>query len=88
MLASLVAHTVKPHSPATQKTRVQSLGQEDLEKEMATHFQYSWLENPMDRRVGQVPVHGVAKSDITKRLTLHLVQLNSDEASVEHYVRH
>ena len=29
---------------------VQSMGQEDpLEEEMATHLQYSWLENPMDR---------------------------------------
>ena len=33
-----------------QEMRFQSLGQEDpLEKEMATHFQYSCLGKPMDR---------------------------------------
>ena len=33
-----------------QETRVQSLGWKDtLEKEMATHLQYSFLENAMDR---------------------------------------
>ena len=32
------------------ETQDQSLGWEDpLEKEIATHFQYSCLENPMDR---------------------------------------
>ena len=37
--------------PAMQETQVQSLGWEDpLEKEMATHFQYSCLGIPMDRR--------------------------------------
>ena len=36
--------------PAIQETQVRSLGWEDpLEKEMATHLQYSCLENPMDR---------------------------------------
>ena len=33
---SLVAQTVK-HLPTMRETRVQSLGREDLEKEMATH---------------------------------------------------
>ena len=33
---SLVARTVK-HLPAMRETRVQSLGREDLQKEMATH---------------------------------------------------
>ena len=34
----------------TQEMEVQSLGHEDpLEEEMATHSQYSCLENPMDR---------------------------------------
>ena len=38
----------------------QSLGQEDpLEKEMAILFQYSCLENPMDRGA---TAHGVAKT--------------------------
>ena len=49
--ASLVAQTVK-HLPATQESRVQSLGQEDpLEKEMATHsstftWKIPWTEDP------------------------------------------
>ena len=51
MRASLVAQTVKS-LPAVQKTRVQSLGQEEpLEKEMATHsstlaWKISWTEDP------------------------------------------
>ena len=37
------------------------LGWEDpLEKEMATHSQYSCLENPMDRGAWRATVHGVA----------------------------
>ena len=56
--ASLVAQKVK-NLPARQETQVQSLGQEDpLEKE----WQYSCLENPMDRGAWQATVHGVAKS--------------------------
>ena len=36
--------------PSMRETWDQSLGQEDLlEKEMATHSQYSCLENPIDR---------------------------------------
>ena len=35
----------------TQEARVRSLGWEDLlEEGMETHYQYSCLENPMDRR--------------------------------------
>ena len=46
--ASLVAQRLK-RLPAMWETQVRSLGWEDpLEKEMATHFQYSCLENPMD----------------------------------------
>ena len=61
--ASLVAQLVK-NLPAVQETRVQSLGWEDpLEKEMATqYFQYSCLENIMDRGAWWAAVHGVAKS--------------------------
>ena len=46
---SLVAQTVK-HLSTMRETWVRSLRREDsLEKETATHFQYSCLENPMDR---------------------------------------
>ena len=39
----------KKNLPAMQETQVQCLGWGDsLEKEMATHFQYSCLENLMD----------------------------------------
>ena len=49
--ASLVAQSVK-NPPATQKMRVQSVGQEDpLEKEVAAHsnilaWEISWTESP------------------------------------------
>ena len=46
-----------------QELRFQSLGQEDpLQKEMATHFQYSCLGDPMDRGAGRATVHGVTES--------------------------
>ena len=50
--------------PAVQKTQVPSLHQEDpLEKGEAIHsFQYSCLENPMDRGAWWATVHRVAKS--------------------------
>ena len=45
----------------------QFLGWEDpLEKEMATHFKCSCLENPMDKGARQATVRGVAESDMTK----------------------
>ena len=49
-LTSLVAQMVK-HLPTMQETRVRSLGQEDLEKEMATHSsilacEIPWTEEP------------------------------------------
>ena len=66
----LVAQTVKD-LPATQETRVRSLGQEDpLEKGMATHssilaWRIPWTEEP-----GGAAVHVVAKeSDTAERLT-------------------
>ena len=49
------------------------LGQEDsMKKEMATHPQYSCLENPMDRRAWQATVHGVKVLDTTEWLILSL----------------
>ena len=50
-----------------QETWVQSLGQEGpLEKEIGNPFQYSCLENPMDRGAWLATVQGVAKdSDMT-----------------------
>ena len=59
---SLVAQMVK-RLPTMQKTRVQSLGQEDpLEKEMATHssvlaWKIPWMEEP-----GRLTIHRIAKS--------------------------
>ena len=48
--ASLVAQMVK-NLPVMQETQVWYLGQEEpLGKEIANPLQYSWLENPMDRR--------------------------------------
>ena len=51
------------HLPIMNEIWVQSLGQEDLlEKEKATPFQYSFLENPMDGEAWQATYHGIAKS--------------------------
>ena len=44
------------------ETQVQSLGREDLEKEMATHSSILAWKNPMDREAWWATVHGVAKS--------------------------
>ena len=49
--------------PATQKTQVQSLGQEDPpEGQCKNLLQYSCLENPMDRGAWHTIVHGVTKN--------------------------
>ena len=59
--ASQVAQKAK-NLPAMQELQVQSLGWEDpLEKGMANLFQYSCLENSMDRRAWWATVHWVAK---------------------------
>ena len=52
------------NSPAVQETQVSYLSCEDpLEKKgMATHSQYSCLENSVNRGAWQATVHGVAKS--------------------------
>ena len=65
VLDALVSQVVK-RLPATQETRVRSLGREEpLEKEMATHsrilaWRIPWTENPMDRKAWWATVHGVA----------------------------
>ena len=68
-LASLVAQIVK-NLPATQETRVQSLGWEDPGEGNGNPLQYSCLENPMDRGTWQAIVHGVTESDMTVQLPL------------------
>ena len=66
--ASLVAQMVK-NLPAMQKTRVQSLGQENtLEKGMATHS--SILAHGQRSLVSYSP-WGRKESDTTERLSLH-----------------
>ena len=61
-LTSLRAQMVK-NLPTLRKTWIWSLGQEDsLEEEMATHFQYSCMENSMDRGDWRATVYGNAKS--------------------------
>ena len=58
--ASLVAQMVKK-LPATQKTRVQSLGQEDpLEKKMATHSSIIVWEIPWTEELGRLQPTGSA----------------------------
>ena len=60
------------HLPETQKTWVQSLGQEDpLGKEMATHsstlaWRIPWMEEP-----GSYSPWGHKESDMTERLHFH-----------------
>ena len=57
-----MTQTVK-NLPAVRETQVRSMGWEyPLEKEKATQFQYSGLENSMDIGVQQDTVHGVPKS--------------------------
>ena len=46
-----------------QETQVQSLSWEDpLEESMATHSQYSCLENPLDRGAWWATVYSIEKS--------------------------
>ena len=74
--AFLVAQMVK-NSPAIRKTRVRSLGWEDpLEEGMATHSQYSCLENPHGQRSLAAYVHGVAESATTEQLSTAFIHLN------------
>ena len=55
---------------AMQETWVQSLGWENpLEDLHGNPLQYSCPENPMDRGAWWATVHGVTKSEMTKRLS-------------------
>ena len=63
--------SVVKNLPAMQETWVLSLGWEDpLENGMATHSQYSGLENPLDRDLVGYSPHGCRESDIIEWLTL------------------
>ena len=60
--ASLVAQTVR-NPLAMQETQIRSLGREDNAEEGNGYpFQYSCLENSIDRGAWRATVHGVAKS--------------------------
>ena len=60
--AFLVAQVVR-NLPAMQETWVQSLGQEDHPGEgNGDLLQYSCLQNPVDRGVWSIVVHGFAKN--------------------------
>ena len=60
---ALVAQTVK-NPPATQETWVQSGSGRSPGKQNGNPFQYSCLENPMDRGVWGATVHVVTESQI------------------------
>ena len=69
--ASLVTQMIK-NPPAMRETWVQFLGWEDpLEEGMATHSGILAWRIPMDRGAWQATVHGVAKLDMTKQLSIH-----------------
>ena len=72
-----VAQMVK-NLPAMQETWVLSLNQEDSPGEgNGSPLQYSFLENPMDRRAWWTVVHGVTKSQaLLKRLALSFKDLS------------
>ena len=74
MGASLVAQTVK-NLPAMQETLVQSLGSgRSLGEGTGNPFQYSCLENPMDRGA----VHGVVELDTHAHAMWDLSSLTMD----------
>ena len=57
--------------PAMQETRVQSLGWEDLEKEMATHLRILAWKSPGQRRLAGYSPRGHKELDITYQLSTH-----------------
>ena len=57
-----------------QETWIQFLGGEDpLEEEMATQVQYSYLDNPMNRRTWWVTDHGIAETQLSNWAPTHNV---------------
>ena len=82
-MAFPVAQSVKkpPTMQDTQETQVQSLGwEESLEEGMATAFQYSCLENPMDSGAWQATVYEVTKSQTRlKQISMHTKILKNIE---------
>ena len=69
---SWIAQLVKT-LPAMQEIQVQFLGLgRSPEERNFNSFQYSCLENSMDREAWQGTVHGIAKSDVNERLILSL----------------
>ena len=58
---------IAKNPPAMQEIWVQSLGQEDPLEEGGNGnlFQYSCLENPMDREAWEATAHGVAQESDT-----------------------
>ena len=64
---SVGRESVLPAMQETQEAQVRSPGQEDpLEEGMETHYQYSCLENPMDRGAWRATVHRDSESDMTE----------------------
>ena len=81
--ASLVAQTVK-NLPAMQETQVHSLGWEDREKD-GYPFQYSCLENSMDRGAWRATVHGVAESWTLLKILSHKLLINQEKKKYNLY---
>ena len=72
----LVAQTVKD-LPATQETRVRSLGREDpLEKGMATHSSILAWRIPRTEEPGGAAVHVVAKESDTAERLRHSLEMS------------
>ena len=74
-MASLVAQMVKASAyNVGDPGSIPGWGR-SLEKEMATHSQYSFLGNPMDRGAWQAAVHGVTKESETTWWLINKISL-------------
>ena len=71
--------------PAMRETWVQSLGVEDpLEEGMATHSQYSCLENPHgEKSLACCSPWGCKESEMTERLSIFTLALQGRFSSVQ-----